>query len=431
LAAPYADSSSFSGDILVARAGKVIFNRGYGLADRARSVPVTPQTRFYIASISKSFTAAAILLLQDRGKLRVEDRVARFIPDFPNGDRVTIHHLLTHTSGIVDYLRFPNFAELSKRRYKTADVLPLFRDKPLAFNPGERSSYSNSNYVLLAHIIETVAGTSYVDFLRRNFFTPLGMKDTGEPGLSNQSVINLASGYTPVGLRDFETARYFDRSILTGAGSLYSTTEDLNRWVEGLFAGRVLKKSSVELMYKAGPGLASGYSWTLGKLWGREVVTGNGWDGVGFSGTLFHFPADRVTVVVLNNLNIASVASELANTVSALVVGGRVEPLTISRDPLSSELAARLAGRYKLGDDFFVPGTVLEIVERDGSLYERQRDPDRLIGLIRVAELEFIHRSSWGRVKFEIGEGGQVTGMLFYGRFKASKLSESLGGGRP
>lgn len=424
LVAAYVDSSSFSGDILVAQDGKVIFNRGYGLASRERAVPVTPQTRFYIASISKSFTAAAILLLQDRGKLRVDDRVIRFIPGFHSGEPITIHHLLTHASGIVDYVRFPDFTELSKRRYATADVITLFRDNPLIFKPGESSSYSNSNYVLLARIIEKVSGLSYVDFLKKHFFIPLGMKDTGEPNSSSEPVVNLACGYTPVGLREFETARAFDRSISTGAGSLYSTTADLNRWVQGLFAGRVLKKRSVELMFKPVPGSESGYSWTLRKLWDRDVITQNGWDGAGFAGTLFHFPNEGITVVVLNNLNIASVTGELANKVSALVVDGRFEPLTVRGEPLSADLAARLVGKYKLGDDFFMPGTVLDIVETDGILYEQQRNPERAMGLIRISELEFIHRSSWGRVKFELNESGKVTGLLFYGRFKASKLSE-------
>lgn len=424
LVVPYFDSSSFSGDILAIRNGQVLFNKGYGLADRERVVPITPQTKFYIASISKSFTAAAILLLQERGNLRVNDPVSRFINDFPNGERITIHNLLTHTSGIADYVRFANFAELSKRPYTTGEIIALFRNQPLLFNPGERSSYSNSNYVLLAHIIEKVSGLRYAEFLKLNFFKPFGMKNTGQPDASNQSVANLSNGYTTVGLHGFEAARYFDHSISTGAGSLYSTTEDIGKWIEGILAGRVLKKSSVEQMYKTHADGASGYSWSLGKLWNRDAIIENGWDGVGFAGTLIHFPTEKVTVVVLGNLNISSVTGEIANRVSALIMGENPEPLKIDREPVPAGLATRLVGKYKLGDDFFVPGTVIEIVESEGNLYEQQRNPDRLIGLIRISELEFIHRSSWGKVKFELDDKGEVTGMLFYGSFHASRLPQ-------
>jgi len=424
LVTPYLTSSSFSGDILVARKGRVIFDKGYGLANRERAAPVTPATKFYIASISKSFTAAAVLLLQERSKLQVNDPVSRFLPDFPNGEKITIHQLLTHTSGITDYVRFPDFTQISQRPYTAAEAIELFRNKPLLFQPGERSSYSNSNYVLLARIVEKVSGLSFTDFLKTNFFIPLGLKNTGQEKAAGESIASLATGYATVGLHEFERARYFDHSISTGAGSLYSTTDDLNKWIQGLFAGRVLKMSSVEQMFKAHSDGTSGYSWTLGKLWNRDAIIENGWDGVGFAGALMYIPDDGVTVVVLGNLNISSVAGEVASNVTALVLGENTNPLTVKRESVTAVLAGKLVGKYKLGDDFFVPGTILEIVERDGSLYEQQRNPDRLVGLIRLSDLEFIHRSSWGRIEFEINEKGDVTGMLFFGRFKATKLSD-------
>lgn len=422
LVSPYLKSSSFSGEILVARKGKVLVNKGYGLANREHSTAVTSQTRFYIASISKSFTAAAILLLQERGKLRVTDPVSRFISDFPNGEQITIHHLLTHTSGIPDYVRFPDFTEISQKAYSTKDAVELFRNKPLTFKPGERSSYSNSNYVLLAHIIEKLSGLSFEEFLRANFFQPLGLKNTGQEKAPEGSIPRMATGYVPVELHGFERARYFDHSISTGAGSLYSTPEDLAAWIQGLFAGRVLTIGSVEQMYQVHSDGTAGYSWTLRKLWDRDVIIENGWDGVGFAGTLMYVPKDEVTIVVLGNLNISSVTGEIANNVTALALGEQTSPLTVARERVTPALKEKLVGRYKLGDDFFVPGTVLEIVERDGELYEQQRNPDRLVGLIRLSELEFMHRSSWGRIRFEINEKNDVTGLLFFGRFKAIKL---------
>ena len=426
LVAPYFESSSFSGDVLAMRNGEVVFHKGYGLANHERAVPVTSQTKFYVASISKSFTAAAILLLQERGKLQVTDPVTRFIPDFPNGDQITIHHLLTHRAGIADFLRFPNFAEISQKPYTTKEVVKLFQDKPLTFKPGARSTYSNSNYVLLAYIVELVSGLNYPEFLKTNFFKPLGMQNTGQSQPSDDSIANLATGYAPVGLHEFEKTRHYDHSIATGAGSLYSTAEDVSKWIQGLLAGRVLKKSSVEQMVKPHPDGTSGYSLNLSKLWNRDAITENGWDGVGFAGTLIHFPNDNVTVVVLGNLNISTVAGELAQNISATIFGENFEALKPNLEPISPALSTKLVGKYKLGNDFFVPGAVLDIVERDGNLYEQQHSPDQLVGLIRISELEFIHRSSWGRMKFKTDETGQVTGMLFMlssNRFNADKLT--------
>ncbi|HSS21046.1 MAG TPA: serine hydrolase domain-containing protein [Pyrinomonadaceae bacterium] len=427
IVSPYLSSSSFSGDVLVARNGKVLFDSGYGLADHERGTPVSPRTRFYIASISKSFTAAAILLLQERGKLKVSDPLNRFVPDFPNGDRITVHHLLTHTSGVPDYVRFPNFTDISQRPYSTNEVVALFRDKPLVFQPGERSVYSNSNYVLLAQIVEKVSGASFADFLRTNFFKPLKLNSTGQERASTRSIPGIATGYVPVGLHEVEKARYFDHSISTGAGSLYSTPQDVNRWIRALFAGKVLKLSSVEQMYKPHPDGTAGYSWTLRKLWDRDVIIENGWDGVGFAGTLMYVPKDDLTVVVLVNLNISSVAGEIANNVTAELLGEPTSPMKISREPITRDTASKLAGKYKLGDDFFVPGTILDIIERDGDLYEQARNPDRLLGLIRLSDMEFMHRSSWGKIKFEVDDKGEVTGLLFsfpFRQFKAVKLPD-------
>lgn len=425
LVRPYLNSRSFSGAVLVARDGKIVVNKGYGMASYEYNVPVTTQTKFYVASISKSFTAAAVLLLQEKGLLNVNDPISRFIPDFPNGERITIHQLLTHTSGITNYITFPDFADLSKRFYTVEQVTDLFRNKPLIFQPGQRSSYSNSNYALLAYIIEKVSGLKYGEFLRTSFFDPLGMSDTGHPGYPNEIITHLASAYSPVGFREFETARYMDRSILIGAGSLYSTTTDLFKWIQGLAAGRVLKKNSLEQMFKDHTSGGRGYGWIIRNLWNRKVTAGNGWDGVGFAGDLMYFSSEGLTVIVLGNVNISSVTGEIAAGVSAIALREKSDTLKIDPAPISGQFAHRLTGKYKLGDDFFVPGTILDIVEKNGSLFEQQRNPDRLIGLIRISDLEFIHRSSWGRIKFKVDKKGETTGMLFYGRFEAAKLTEN------
>jgi len=197
------------------------------MANYELAVPNRSDTRFHIASISKSFTAAAILMLQERGQLHMQDTLAKFIPDYPQGDKITLHHLLTHTSGIPNVNNLPTYSEKSLLCLNLTQIIPLFEDKPLEFQPGARFRYSNSNYNLLAFIIEKASGKDYGKFLEENIFRPLGMNATGNDDGSNALIPNRASGYVPVGMQDVENTPFLNWSIKTGNGSLYSTVEDL------------------------------------------------------------------------------------------------------------------------------------------------------------------------------------------------------------
>src|SRR5215813_382247 len=168
---PYVDAQMFMGSVLVAKNGEVIFSKSYGMADLEWSVPNSSTTRFNIASMTKQFTAASILVLEDRGKLRTDDSVKKYLPDAPaSWDKVTIYHLLTHTSGISD--------DSAKYEPGTPDKL-VFNDKPLSFQPGERWAYTNLGYIVLGYLIERISGQTYEDFVRDYIFKPLGMNDSG------------------------------------------------------------------------------------------------------------------------------------------------------------------------------------------------------------------------------------------------------------
>jgi len=171
----------FSGTILIARDGKPIISKGYGMANYEWDIPNTPQTEFRLGSVTKQFTSAAIMLLQERGRLSVNDPVCRYFPECPAGwESMTIRHLLTHTSGIANYTSFPSWMEKKATLPITpAELLAEYKVKPLDFAPGEKYSYSNSGYHLLGLIIENASGKSYADFLKENIFTPLGLKHTG------------------------------------------------------------------------------------------------------------------------------------------------------------------------------------------------------------------------------------------------------------
>lgn len=381
------------------------------MADYEHSVPNTPETKFYVASVSKSFTYAAILQLQERKMLTVEDTVSRFIPDYPRGDRITIDHLLTHTSGLPRYIFLPVYQERSKQYHTAEQVVDIFRDVPLDFKPGERTGYSNSNYALLAYIIEVVSGLSYGDYLRLNIFDPIRMSETNFHGSGEKLVLNRASGYEVGGLNGFENTAYFDRSIRVGAGSVYSTTGDLLKWIRALYGNLILQPGSSRRIIDE----------FQGKLLDRDVFQMNGWDNYGFTSYFLHFPEENVTVIILSNLDIISVKDKIAKAVSAIVLGEQYDPFVLDTTPVDQELASRIVGTYHYGDDFYVPGAVLKIIEKNGQLFEMQQDSGRLVGILRVSELEFIHRMSWARMKFSKEKNGEIREMLYYGRFKVAK----------
>ncbi len=191
---PYLDLAAFSGVVLLARHGNILLERAYGMANYELGVPIRIGTRFHIASVSKTFTAAAVLQLVERGKIRIRDPIAKFVPDYPRGNEITVHHLLAHASGIPDVNGLPGYDTIARLPHTTASLVALFRDQPLDFVPGSRYSYSNSNYNLLAYIIEHVSGMGYGEFLEQNIFRPAGLTSTAVPLLDGRGSLPLGSG---------------------------------------------------------------------------------------------------------------------------------------------------------------------------------------------------------------------------------------------
>ena len=296
----YVQNKTFMGSVLVARDAKVILNKGYGSANLEWNVPNTPTTKFRLGSITKQFTAASILLLEERGKLKLEDPIKMYVTDAPPAwDRITIFNLLTHTSGIPNFTSLAEYKTLQLSDTPPAKTIATVRDRPLDFFPGEKMSYSNSGYILLGYVIEKITGGSYEQFVRDNIFTPLGMKDSGYD--SNSAIIERrAAGYSPSPSGPIN-AGYVHMSIPHAAGALYSTTEDLLRWEQGLFGGKVVSAASLKKMTTP---FKNNYA--LGVVVqtadGRTVVNHGG--GIeGFNTFLAYYPDDKLTVVVLSNIN--------------------------------------------------------------------------------------------------------------------------------
>jgi CubicO group peptidase (beta-lactamase class C family) len=224
--------------ILVAKDGKIIYKKAFGYENIEKKIPASPDTKFRIGSITKQFTGAAILRLQEQGKLSVNDKLSKYLPDFPRGDEVTIHHLLTHTSGIHSYTSKPDFMSKVTSPVSSEELINYFKNDQYDFNPGEQWSYNNSAYFMLGFIIEKVSGKTYAQYLKDTFFDPLQMTNTGVHDASLK-LQHEAIGYERAS-DGYKPSANWNMTWAGGAGALYSTTEDLYRWNEALFSGKVL-----------------------------------------------------------------------------------------------------------------------------------------------------------------------------------------------
>jgi CubicO group peptidase (beta-lactamase class C family) len=260
------------------------------------------QTQFRIGSLTKQFTAAAILKLQEQGLLNVQDPVALYLPDYPHGEQITIHQLLTHTAGIPNYERRPDLPQVVQAPIALDDLIATFSNQPLQFAPGQQYQYSSSGYVVLTKIIEIVTGRSYADYLESELLAPAGLVNSGYDYLA-PDLTNPAVGYqlTPGGPRP---AILTDSSWPTGAGALYSTLEDLYRWDRALYTDAILSEASREAMFTpwadTRQGADYGYGWDIGNTAGRPSIVHGG--GIfGFASFMARFPQDDAVIIVLSN----------------------------------------------------------------------------------------------------------------------------------
>src|SRR5438105_4223211 len=404
---PLVETRNFSGCILVARNGAAVLNRCYGMANYELEKPNTAQTRFHIASVSKSFTAAAILFLGQQGKLKVEDQLAKFIPDYPRGNEITLHHLLTHTSGIPNVNNFPEYNEKSREHLNLEQIIALFKQKPLNFAPGAKYEYSNSNYNLLAYVIEKVSGQSYGEFLRQYFFAPLGMSMTGNDENPEQLLPERASGYTPVGYDQIGNAPWLDWTIKTGNDSLYSTASDLLKWDQAFNGEKVLKSETVAKMFRKYSTPFS-YGWFVRERFGHRVQAING-RSPGFTASLERFPDDHATVILTAN-TYSALTQSMAEGLAAILLGQPYKPIlpphsvSISADELRAAL-----GNYEFGKDFYNPGLKVAMREEKGKLVMDSQGSENF--LIPISATTFVDRLYGGTVSFVRDSSGHVTGL--------------------
>lgn len=365
----------FSGSVLVARDGKVLFTGGYGLASVQFDVPNAPETKYLIGSVTKNFTAAAILQLEEQGKLSVHDPVGKYIPEMPAeiGQKVTIHHLLTHTSGVHSYTDIQSVMVRRSMPFTNDEILQTFKDLPLDFEPGSQWSYSNSGYFLLGLIIERVSGESYEDYVRTHLLEPAGMTNSGYAH-HEQILKNMARGYSINADGDLINAACIDMSLPFSAGALYSTVGDLYAWDRILYSDKILSEKSKQKMFT--PVMNDyGYGWGITAVADHAVYQHTG--GIdGFSSIIQRFYKDDACIVVLTNTDEGQ-AGRVAMALTAILFDKPYD-VPVRKTPIASDTTRwrSLVGVYTIdgGDsaDYRV------ITMEDGHLYSQRSGSGRI-----------------------------------------------------
>jgi CubicO group peptidase (beta-lactamase class C family) len=349
----YYDYGQFNGSVLVADGGKVVYKKGFGMANMEWNIPNQPDTKFRIASVTKQFTAALVLQLVEEGKIRLDAHLNDYLPDYrkDTGEKVTVHQLLNHTSGIPDY------KNVTSNPHSAADFVKKYVSGDLEFEPGSRYKYNNGGYSILGAIIEKVTGKSYETVLQERILKPLGMTNSGYA--HNRTLLEKhASSYekTPAG---YVNAPYIDMEIPYAAGSMYSTVEDLFKWDQALYEDKILSAGSRKLMFT--PGLSNyGYGiritdQPLGKSDQKTKVVWHGGGGInGFSSLISRAIEKRQTVIILDNGGHGQNHPKITNAILGILNGQPYDAPkksiaeTLYKTALEKDVAAVVAEYRKL-----------------------------------------------------------------------------------
>jgi len=389
--------------VLVAKGGEVIYRRAFGMANLELNVPMKPEMVFEIGSMTKQFTAVSILMLMERGKLSLSDEITRFIPDYPTQDnKITIHHLLTHTSGIKSYTSMMEWAPLWRKDLTPTEMIDVFRNQPMDFGPGEKYLYNNSAYFLLGYIIEKASGLTYQQFLEENIFKPLLMKDSYY-GSQKQIIPNRAAGYQ--NQDGFTNAEYLSLTQPYSAGSIMSNVDDLLKWQIAIRDNKLVKNESIRLAfadYKLNDGkpIHYGYGWGLNDINGSSTIEHGG--GIfGYTTNGIWLPKEDVYVVMLTNRDDVS-PSDISTRLAAIAIG-KPYPDAAEGIAIKSESIKNLAGVYEFED-----GSIRTIIYEDGVMYSQRQGSSRF-KLIPVAENKFAYENSFSALEFTGTRNGKQT----------------------
>jgi len=402
----YVDSNLFSGAVLVAKDDNILLAKGYNLANYELNVHNTCEIKFRLGSITKQFTALAIMQLQEKGLLNVTDPISKFIPDYPRGKEITIHNLLAHTSGIPNITAFPEYEKKKIKHHTLEQLISRFKNKSLEFSPGEKYAYSNSNYILLTYLIEKASGQTYDEFLRKNIFIPLNMKNTVCDDY-RRIIKNRASGYS---MQDdtLVNASYIDMSFPAGAGALCSTINDLYLWDQALYTQKLLSQKSLDAIFTPFKG-NYGYGWFIeSSPHGKVITHGGAIDG--FVTSIYRLVDHKICIIVLSNFVFAPVdkiASDLARiTFSENPQYRSRNPVEISINPLIYD---QYMGTYKSEK----PSLTFVVTKKDNKLRIKLIEENEEYEVSPETESKFFLKNLDVQFSF-IKDKGKVTTLILH-----------------
>ncbi|WP_165864848.1 serine hydrolase domain-containing protein [Rufibacter latericius] len=410
---PYVQTNNYSGSVLIAQNGKVLFSKAYGQMNRTYNLPNTPQTKFFLASASMIFTSAAIMKLAEEKKISLDDPVAKYLPDYKPGNRLTLHHLLSQRSGIpaIGVNQKVDYDSITKFQHSVDQLIHYFKEDSLLFPPGSKYNHSRSDYIVLAYIIEKVTGKPFGSYLKESIFDPLKLTNTGHSHGESEIIPNLANGYAAVGHYEVENAYQINWTSKTGHGSIYSTTEDLYKFSTAITNNKLLSKESWQKIF-TDYGDNVGYGWFIRNHLDRKRVQMNG-RSPGFSSYFGIYPDDNLTVIALSN-NYISLPANLGMQLAALVLKKPAPKTNLTKRAVAPEQASRLVGKYQFDSNFYVKDLVMEVSYKEGNLSCSWG------ALIPVADAKkpdtkFIQRTYWSDVEFTENSQGEIEAMLVDG----------------
>lgn len=396
----------FNGCVLVAKNGTVLLNKGYGYRNAQNKIPHDPQSIFQIGSVTKQFTTAVILKLQEQKRLSIHDHLSKYFPKYPKGDSITIEQLMLHTSGVYSYTEDRGFMDtaitISASREK---MMSLFMNKPLEFSPGTNWKYSNSGYSLLGYIIEIVAGMPYEQVVHKLIFTPLKMNDSGFD-FTHLAKKEKSTGYFVLNEKDTIPSPIVDSSIAYSAGAIYSTTGDLYRWHNGLQKNVVLSAQQQEAAYTPVRN-NYGYGWGIDSIEGKRMVSHGG--GIhGFKSDYLRIPADDICIIILSNAYSGGLR-DITQSIYAILYNKPYElPAERKAISLPLEKLQEYEGKYQI-----TPALEIKISIKDGQLWgEPTGQP--AIAILAEKEDNFFAKAPVIQLRFTRDEKGLVNGFVLY-----------------
>lgn len=384
--------------VLIAKDDKIIYRKAFGMADLELKVPMNPANVLQLASITKQFTSVAILILMEQGKLSLQDPLSKYISDYPRGNEIMLHHLLNHSSGIKSYTNLPEFRTKTKLDLTPEEIISSFKNLPLEFNPNEKHEYSNSGYILLGYIIEKASGMTYEEFIQKNIFDKLGMKNSYY-GNHYKVIPNRAKGYQ-LYEGSFENAEYMSPTIPYAAGALMSTVDDLFLWYRAIHQNTLISEKSKQMAFtnhRLANGKHSyyGYGWYINELAGMTTLEHTG--GInGFTGSGIYAPDSNTYAIVLSNLDDGK-GAEINNLKALSIALGKpiMDKATVK---LSEKQLKKWVGAYQFEE------TIRHITYENGILYS-MREGGRPIELTPLSENEFRFENLSTTYHFSLKDG--------------------------